>query len=249
MFIEFLVFRIFISALGIGLFVWAILSFRKKRLIENTPTSKIRSIAMGLVEIFGEVVPTKNNILKSPFSQNDCVYYRYKIEEYRSSGKSSHWVTIRKGTNHVYFYLKDETGMVLINPQDAKIDIPADNVFKSSMGKDPSYKVQEFLQKENVKFEGSLLGINKTMRYTEHFIEPKDNLYIMGTAADNPFVEDASAFKGVEDVIIKKGKHEKIYYISDRSERMILRRLNIIVFCGLVFGSLLIILGLISFIW
>jgi hypothetical protein len=127
--------------------------------------------------------------------------------------------------------------------------MPADNVFKSSMGKDPPYKVQEFLHKENVRFEGSLLGINKTMRYTEHFIAPTDKLYIMGTAADNPFVEDASTFRGVEDVIIKKGKHDKFYYISDKNENMILRRLNLIVLCGFVFGSLLIILGLISFIW
>lgn len=249
MLLQFLVFRIFISILGIGLFVWAIISFKNKRLMENIPTSKIRSIAMGLVEIYGEVVARIDNILKSPFSQNDCVYYRYKIEEYRSSGKSSHWATIRKGSNYVYFYLKDDTGKVLIDPHDAKIDIPSDNVFKSSIGKDPSYKIQQFLQKENVRFEGSLLGINRTLRYTEYFIAPKDKLYILGTAADNPFVKDASALKGVDDVIIKKGDHEKFYYISDKSERMILKRLNLIVICGFMFGSILIILGLISFIW
>ena len=38
---------------------------REKRLIENILTSKIRSIAMGLVEIFGEVVPTEEKILKA----------------------------------------------------------------------------------------------------------------------------------------------------------------------------------------
>jgi len=249
MLIQFLVFRIFILALGTFLFVWAILSFRKKRLIENIPTSKIRSIAMGLVEIFGEVIPSKDNILKSPFSETDCVYYKYKIEELRSSGKSSHWATIKKGWNYVYFYIKDETGMVLIDPLDAKIDIAADNVFKSGLGKDPPYTVKQFLQKENVNFEDILFGINRRMRYTEHFIAPKDKLYILGTAADNPFVKDASTLKGVEDVIIKKGKHDKFYYISDKNEHMILRRLNIIVFCGFVFGLLLIILGLILFIW
>ena len=249
MFIQVLVFRIFISALGIGLFVWAIISFKNKRLIENIPTSKIRSIAMGLVEIYGEVVARKDNILKSPFSQKDCVYYRYKIEEYRSSGKSSHWATIRKGSNYVYFYIKDDTGMVLIDPKDAKIDIPADNVFNSSIGKDPSYKIQQFLQRENVRFEGSIFGINRTLRYIEFFIEPYDKLYILGTAADNPFVKDASTFKGVDDVIIKKGKHEKFYYISDRSEYMILKRLRLIVNCGFVFGLLLIIIGLILFIY
>lgn len=235
--------------IGIGLFVWALFSFRKKRLIENIPTSKIRSIAMGLVEIYGEVLPYSDNILKSPFSQNDCVYYKYTIDELRSSGKSTHWVNIKKGWDYRNFFLKDVTGMVLVDPLDAKIDIPVDNVFKSSLGKDPPYKVKQFLQKSNVAFEGFLFGINKTMRYTEYFIAPNDKLYIMGTATDNPYVKEASAVKGVEDVIITKGKHEKFYYISDKHESMILRNLRIIVACGFIFGSLSIILGLISFIW
>lgn len=247
--LQFLMFRILLTIFGIGLFGWAIISFRKKRLIENIPTSKIRSIAMGLVEIYGEVVPEEDNILKSPFTQSDCVYYKYKIEELQSTGKSVHWHTIRKGWNYCYFYLKDDTGRVLVDPMDAIIDIPVDNMFKSGLGKDPSDIVKQFLKTENVAFEGSLLGFNKTMRYTEFFIAPKDKLYIMGTATDNPFVKDASAMKGVEDVMIKKGKHEKFYYISDKPEHMILNHLRRIVACGFVFGSLLIILGLILLIW
>jgi hypothetical protein len=247
--IDFLIYGSILTIVGIGLFVWALFSFRKKRLIENVPTSKIRSIAMGLVEIYGEVVPWMGNILKSPFSQNDCVYYKYTIDELRSTGKSTHWITIKKGLDYDNFYLKDDTGMVLVDPLDAKIDIPADNEFKSSLGKDPPDKVRQFLQANNVAFEGRIFGINKTMRYTEYFIAPKDKLYIMGTATDNPFIKDASAIQGVEDVIIKKGKHEKFYFISDKHERFILRRLRFIVSGGFLFGSLLIIFGLILFIW
>jgi hypothetical protein len=42
--------------LGLYVFYRGFHHFRRKRLIENTPTSKVRSIAMGLVEIFGTVV-------------------------------------------------------------------------------------------------------------------------------------------------------------------------------------------------
>ena len=101
---------IFLIAAGIILLIWGLISFKMKRLIENTPTSKIRSIAMGLVEIYGEVQPLKDNILKSPFSNNDCVYYKYNVKELRQTGKSSHWVTIKKGEEKKLFYLKDETG-------------------------------------------------------------------------------------------------------------------------------------------
>ena len=95
---------------GIVLLIWGLISFRVKRLIENIPTSKMRSIAMGLVEIYGEVVPSKDNILKSPFTNKDCVYYKYSIQELRSSGKNTYWATVDQGEEHRVFYLKDETG-------------------------------------------------------------------------------------------------------------------------------------------
>jgi len=224
---------------GIFLFFRGLLWLKQKRLIENLPTSKIRSLAMGLVEIFGEVVPAEKRILKSPFSNRDCVYYRYKIEEYRSSGKSGHWATVKKDENSVHFYLKDCTGMVLVDPTGAKMDIPKDNAFSSGLGKDPPEQVKKFLKSQGLSFEGFLLGINKKMRYTEHFIEPGDKLYILGTAKDNPFMEEATAKHGMEDVMIGKGEHEKIYYISDRQEKDLLKKLNFKVMGGVFGGALL----------
>jgi hypothetical protein len=234
---------------GIILFIWGLYSFKWKRLIENIPTSKIRSIAMGLVEIFGEVIPVKGQILKSPFSRKDCVYYRYHIEELRSSGKNTQWVTVKKGEEIRYFYLKDETGMVLINPAKAKIDIPKDNVFDSKMGKDPPATALPFLYANQVSYEGFLFKINKTMRYTEYFIAPGDKLFIIGTADDNPFVKEGSAEIGNYDIMIKKGKHDKIYYISDKSEKKILFWVNVKTYVGFILGALFIILGIIGFTW
>src|SRR5438445_8453765 len=74
---------------GIFIFISGLASIRRRRLLQDTPTSKIRSIAMGLVEIFGEVVPIKNKTLKSPFSKKDCVYYQWSIEEKRGSVEKS----------------------------------------------------------------------------------------------------------------------------------------------------------------
>ena len=240
---------IFLIIAGIILLIWGLSSFKMKRLIENTPTSKIRSIAMGLVEIYGEVEPLKDNILKSPFSNNDCVYYKYKVEELRQSGKSTTWVTIKKGEEKKLFHLKDETGSVLIDLTDAKIDIPTDNIFDSSLGKDPPETVKQFLSTRNIAWEGFLLGINKTMKYTEYFIAPGDKLYIMGTADDNPYVKEASAEKSVEDIMIQKGKFEKIYYISDKHEKAILSRYMLKTYLGLIIGSISVIISLVILTW
>lgn len=240
---------IVIMIIGIFFLIFGLISFKAKRLIENIPTSNIRSIAMGLVEIFGKVVPFKNNILKSPFSNKDCVYYKYRVEELRSSGKNTHWVTIDKGEEHSLFNLEDETGSVLIDSKGAKIDIPIDNKYNSSLGKDPPEAAKRFLASRNIKWEGFIFGINKTMKYSEYFISPGDKLYIMGTADDNPFVKEASAEKGVEDIMIKKGKYDKFYYISDKPEDAVLFKFKLKTYGGLIIGSILIILSLFVFTW
>lgn len=242
--ISTIVISLSIVIVGIGFLIWGLLSFKIKRLIENIPTSSIRSIAMGLVEIFGKVVPIKNNVLKSPFSNNDCVYYKYNVDELRSTGKNTYWATIDKGERHSLFLLKDDTGSVLIDPKGAKIEIPVDNKYNSGMGKDPPEAAKQFLATRNIRWEGFLFGINKTMRYAESFIAPDDNLYIMGTAGDNPYVKEASVEKGVEDVMITKGKFEKFYYISDKHEDAVLFKFKLKMWGGIILGSIIIIVSL-----
>jgi len=238
---------LFFFVVGIVLFIFGFHYLKLKRLIENIPTSKIRSIAMGLVEIFGEVETMTEHTLKSPFTWIDCVYYRYKIEEYRQSGKGGgHWFTIKSGDESMLFYLKDETGKVIIDSRGAKIVLSKDNRFQSGFGKDPPASAMPFLKKHNVRYEGMLFGINKKMRYTEWFIQPKDKLYVMGTASDNPYVEDASVESGVEDVMIQKGKHQKMYYISDKSERGVISSFMWKAYGATILGSILIILGIIT---
>jgi len=228
-------------ATGVFLFWEGIKLLKQKRLIENIPTSKIRSLAMGLVEIYGEVVPAYKEILKSPFSNKDCVYYSYTIEEYRSSGKSSSWVVIDAGRKEQPFYLKDDTGGVLIDSKGANVNVSRDFEFNPGFGRKPPDEILNFLKSKGMSRK-TLFGFirfgsdEKNMRYREHFIVPKDKLYIMGTAADNPFVEDCTAKNNVEDVMIQKGKNEKMYYISDKPENTLLKKIKWEIF-GYIFGG------------
>ncbi len=237
--IKLLFYSIIFLVLGLWLFFYGLKSIKKKRLIENIPTSKIRSLAMGLVEVFGSVMPAEKKILKSPFTNKDCVYYKYTVEEYKSSGKHSSWVMRKKDDERVPFYIKDDTGMVLVDPKGAKMDIPIDNEFYSRWGTDPPEQVKKFLKSQNLKYEGMLLGINRKMRYREYFVEPKDDLYIIGTAKDNPFTEEGTAKKGMEDVMIGKGKNERIFFISDKQEKTLLTALKLKSAGGLIGGGLL----------
>jgi hypothetical protein len=114
------------------------------------------------------------------------------------------------------------------------------------LGKDPPPQVIKFLNEQNVRYEGILFGINKTMRYREYLIKPGDNLYIMGTAEDNPFVKDATATEGVSDIIIKKGKHVKLYLISDKSEKGVLAKYRFLPFLFFSIGTIAFIICLVG---
>jgi len=216
---------------------------KQKRLIENIPTSKIRSIAMGLVEIAGEVVPAYKVLLKSPLSQKNCVYYTYSIQELRSTGKSSHWVTVRHGSESQVFFLKDSTGQVLVDAKEANLKISRKIAINSGMGRDPPEDIRKFLEAENIRFEG-FLGMNKTMKFIEKYIAPKDKLYIMGTADDNPHVEDGTGKDNTDDIMIQAGENKKVFYISDRKEHEVLKTLKWQTIGGILGGALLALGGL-----
>lgn len=232
---------------GLFLFFKGFSTMKRKQTIENIPTSKIRSVAMGLVEIYGQVIPAKKKILKSPFSGTKCVYYKYLIEEYRSSGKSSHWATVLKDINGVPFFLRDKTGNVLVDPKGAEIDIPSKYSYTSGFGRPGMPKeIQKFLKTKGIDHK-SLFGISKQMRFREWYIPaPKTlkdakniKLYVLGTAGDNPYVEEATSHMGYEDVMIGKGKGNKPFFISTKSEKKILGHLGFSLYLNLIGGALL----------
>ena len=227
---------------GIVVFVIGLRSFLLKRMIENIPTSKVRSIAMGLVEVYGSAVPIK--AMKSPFSRKDCVYYKYKIEEQRSDGKRTYWATLRKEEKSVPFLLKDDTGSVMVDCAGANMEISVDSIFESGIGHDPPKQVLDFLNAQRIAHD-SFLGFNKHMKYTEWFISPGDKLYVLGTAAENR--GKATGALHTERVIIRKGENEKLFYVSDKSEKDILKSLGWKSALG-VFGGAALIVGGLAFI-
>jgi hypothetical protein len=221
--------------------VWVgVSSYKLKRLIEDIPTSKVRSIAMGLVELYGGVAPSKEGVVTAPLSGKDCVHYSYTVQEYRQQGKNSRWVTIKSGAKSLHFFLKDDTGQVLVDLKGANIDVPNTFQLESGTFKDPPAVIQKFLKSEGIAFEG-WLGINKKMKYTESAIAPKDKLYVIGTAGDNPFIKAAA--KNEENIMIQKGDN-KFYYISNKAEKDVLSSMAFKAYGGMIVGGLIFVICL-----
>ena len=109
-----------ISLMSIGLMVFArsFVLIKRKRLIENSPRSKIRSMPMGEVEVSGKAV--QKYYLQSPYTYTKCVYYSYKIYELENTQDGKRWRLKDWGNSgRIPFYLKDDTGTTLILPKDA----------------------------------------------------------------------------------------------------------------------------------
>jgi hypothetical protein len=105
------------AAIALGLCWGAFACLRLKRRIEDTPTSRTRSLAMGLVEIHGRA--TRRYALVAPMTQAACVWYR--LRKYRRD-RSQRWqLSSESDSSHVPFALDDGSGQVVVDPAGATV--------------------------------------------------------------------------------------------------------------------------------
>ena len=244
-----------LTIIGAGIFWYGFNRMHKYQLIQDIPTSKIRSMAIGLVEINGKIVPDKS--LTSPFSHTKCAYYKYIIKEYRRhrSGKQTtySWDTITSGEKRIPFWVKDETGKVYVNPEGAELKIPVKKVFLQKAGFFGTIgnlisTLNQFntTQKNMIdtsKLNLTLLENNKTTffnsvgdrKYFEYYLEPNEELYIIGTATNAPKV----------NIQIQKGENEPTFIISNNSEKTLINTLRLEMIGCFILGSILFVAGII----
>ncbi|MDO8747727.1 MAG: GIDE domain-containing protein [Candidatus Omnitrophota bacterium] len=171
------------AAFGFGFGIWSFfLGFtrlRRKRLIENIPTSTVRGMAMGLVELIGQARRVKT--LRGPLSGFDCVAYRYLVERYERRGKSGSWVTIAQGDSfYCPFWIDDGTGKVLVSPPAAELILAVSYEFRTGLGKNIPDNLMEFLNTHNIRYKTGLLVTS--LRFQEWDIFPEQTVYVLGSA-------------------------------------------------------------------
>ena len=202
---------------GLLVFYNSLKNLQRKRLFENMPTSKMRSIAMGLVELKGKIKMAEN-LLIDPFDDKYCVYWYVHIEEHVKRGKNRRWVTRHKASDCVPFLFSDDTGSVLVQSKNANMsNVKRDSEYETAFLFSDSLplKVRQYCDRKNVKYKG-WLGGKRNMRCRATYLEPNDQLYIMGNA--RPITEKEIVYaKGAVAVIdYKKDSH---FLISDKSEK------------------------------
>jgi hypothetical protein len=261
MLIDFIVSTIFM-VIGGGVFFYGFNRMHEYRLINDTPTSKIRAIAIGITEINGQARAEK--YIKTPFSQIDCVYYKYEIKEYRrhvttdSKGRTSttySWDTIATGERRVPFFVRDETGSIYIEPQKAEINVSLKKVFLQKAGIFSAFnnilsaltnwdnpKTKSSMDTSNwglvpLNTKGSFFSMGGTVgdrKYYEYYFEPGEHLYIIGTATT-----------AKNSIYIAKGENEPTFIISNKSEKELVKSFKWQMIGSFIIGGVFLIAGII----
>jgi hypothetical protein len=156
-----------VPALVASFLFWrGFVAVRLKRMIENTPVSRIRSLATGMVEVCGRA--ERCYALVTPVTQVPCIYYR--LRRYCRASHDGKWrLSSQCASGMLPFWLRDATGKVLIDPTTADLR-PGCRQEGSGDGLSNSFLGREFRPDSDEK-------------WVEESIPEGETIYVLGFSA------------------------------------------------------------------
>ena len=191
---------------------------RRRRLIDNLPTSKTTGVFIGLVELKGTAESAEP--LASYLANVTCVQYQWTVEEHWSrtvtetytddkgnrqtrTRTESGWTRVADGSEMIPFYLQDDCGVILVRPDGAKIE-PVEVLDETCTPTNPLYYGKGPAS--------AVADSTYRRRFVEMAIPLKGNLFIVGQARER------------EDIVapeIAADKNAPMFLISMRSEEQV----------------------------
>ncbi len=206
-----------LGAAFVGVIGYAALGRSKSRraladLIHETKTTKVDKLRPGLVELEGKIASVTGQLLRAPVSGKACVLYRFLVEEQVSSGSGKHrktrWVSRVDEKQQVGFVLHDGTGGVEVDLTKGELHLGSDQGGRSGFLNDATPDFERALQARGKSSVGLLL--NRTLRWSEMYLEVGDPLYALGT------YDGRRVTKGSDGVLV----------VSDQGQTAALQRIN-----------------------
>ncbi len=213
--------------------------WKTKRLIQDTPTEKVRSMAVGRTELAG-VARSDGETIEAPFTDEECLYVDWEIEEWRKDpDEADHeWQTIASGTRTVPFDLDDGTGEVLVRAREgnATFEISDENQtrFTTDRSESPPAEVREFIERHDRNddgtsvfgdasdglgdlIDGDAIGYsNRRRRYTQRVLPDESEVYVLGSAV--PRETGGGMETGQADLLEMTRDELDKFLVSDRTE-------------------------------
>ena len=170
------------------------------RLMENMPTSRLRSAAQGYVELEGVARLMPGDAIIAPLTRTSCCWWRFKVEEERGSGKNRRWVTVDSGLSDDSFELDDRTGKCVIDPVGATV-IPSRRRVWYGASRTPSVSPE--------LGRGWLRRVFSKYRYTEELLDRDHPLYALGTFRTHTGAPETFDEQLDLKELLDKWKHDK----------------------------------------
>lgn len=229
-------------------------TLRTRRLIANTPTARIRSMAMGLVEVEGRVEP--RSVLAAPFSGKPCAYWEVDIAvQARQS-----WRIVHRNQSGNPFYLSDDTGVALVYPHGAQCRIRFGTEERcAGLMLPPCYA--EYMD-AHTSMIGRLTRIGH-LRFRERILESGQRVYVLGTAmprnlarvvtdgeelqatgTEGPVATRRATLDRDAVAVVRRGENESTFIVSQESEKGLMLSLGARALLQLVGGPVLTVAGL-----
>ena len=150
---------------------WCLRRLAQARHLLDTPTSKIRSAAQGYVEFYGVLGEQADTAIVAPLTGKPCLWWRFRIEEYQSSGKNRSWRLLESGSSEGWLLLDDGSGSCLIDPRGAEVRPSTREVWRGSL-RHPRGPAKSGW--------AALFSVGKSYRYTEERLHAGQPLYAIG---------------------------------------------------------------------
>lgn len=207
--------------------------YRKSRIVKDTPTERIRSLAIGRTEITGTARPY-DGTYEEPFGNGEVVFARWRVSEWREKHPNDDeddtktWKTVGSGRIGDRIVLEDETGAVTLETPPTG-DLSDDLVRTEEVGPGtvPPGKIAEFLESQGISTASS----NKR-QFRQHVIRDGTELYAFGEVSrrDSDSRKESVVEKllerhdtFVEELIFSRDSSTEQYIVSDKDEDEISR--------------------------
>jgi hypothetical protein len=212
----FLFFAAMPALVAVALVVEGLRARRRAALITATPTANIGMAADGYREFEGRTEAIAGKTAEAPLTATPCVWYHVKIEKWRPGRReqSPSWTTVMEHTSQAPFFLRDSTGVCVVEPDGAEVTPTDKSVWEGATLKpedrnpprgEPGHTPQPIVDIASTK--------EARYRYTEERIYADVPLLVLGEFSQRRF-EDLGEDDDEED-----GDDDDIAEIVDESRR------------------------------
>ena len=219
--------------LGLGCLAGGYFCLKRKRLMQNVPTSKVKGVFIGLNEVKGASrAPAP---LTSFLTDSRCIWFTYEVaEEWETieyttdddgnskTERRSGWTTIDHGEQRLLFEVEDETGRIQVLPENA--EFIGDRVLNRTVGQSDMLYYSKGPRM-------AIMDSTGRRRFSEHVVPVDEDVYVLGSAR---LREDIAEPEIAYDEV------DKNFIISSKSEEALTGRYGWISFFSLLFGAIVI---------